>query len=155
MKEFQILSQRQLWKTVEFKNNQPREKILNGQKVGTHEAFASHSVIMKTMSKSNCLIVSSPSFVSTVRYEKLLRGTKVSKRKKTLKSMNISWMLTPEELVFQDSYGKLNNDVVVRNESFWGSHTLPQRGKKVDACGSIYSEVRNIDTGVYWVTFQY
>lgn len=43
MKEFQWQSQRELWKTVEFKNNQPGEKILNGQKLGVHNDFALHS----------------------------------------------------------------------------------------------------------------
>ena len=39
-------------------------------------------LIMKTKNESNHLIISSLSFVSNVKYEKLLRRTKVSKRKK-------------------------------------------------------------------------
>lgn len=47
MKEFQWQSQRKLWKTVEFKNNQPGEKILTGQKLGVHNDFALYSFYYK------------------------------------------------------------------------------------------------------------
>lgn len=63
-----------------------QRKILSAQKLGVHDDFALISFIVKTMNKSNCFIISSLSLVSTVRYEKLLRSTKVSKRKKKLKS---------------------------------------------------------------------
>ena len=94
---------------------------------------------IKTKNESNHLIISSLSFVSSVKYEKLLRRTKVSKRKKkkTLKSMNMPQVRTPEELVFQESYRKLNNDVVVRNMNvLLRFPTLLNKGNKVDACRS-------------------
>lgn len=68
---------------MKFKSNQSREKIFSGQKLGMHGAFALHFFfIVKTKNESNHLIISSLSFVSDVKYEKLLRRTKVSKRKK-------------------------------------------------------------------------
>lgn len=71
-------------------------------------------------------------------------------KKKTLNSMNTLWVLTPGELVFQESRQKLNNDVALETYvSFWGSHTLLKRENKVDAYSSMYSENGTINRRVY------
>ena len=131
----ELQSQRKSGKTVKFKSKH-WEKIFSGQKLGMHGAFALHFFNYEDKE----WIKPSHYFITQLCLKcqvwKITEKNKSFKKekKKTLKR----WVLTPEELVFQESYRKLNNDVVVRNMSvLLRLPTLLKKGNKVDACGSV------------------
>lgn len=66
-----------------MKNNQPREKILSGQKLDIHDTLHFILLIIKTVNEANCLIISSLA-LSQVSSMKNYWEEQVSKWKKKL-----------------------------------------------------------------------